>query len=178
MSTFRLFAIAFGLIVSLSFNAWSAAGVGGNGSHHNNTPPPKDDKDPKWPGESYDDAKKSEKPVLLIVRDEKEKIHRTNKKIQDLLDDSGVKAEVSKFSKVEVTESDTHGWKDALGGAFPTTGDERLLVIAFKNHQPTVIQMFGQDQAGMHPDALLAAMQTAEKVQEANKVAEKPADKK
>jgi MarR-like DNA-binding transcriptional regulator SgrR of sgrS sRNA len=168
-----LFSFALAALMTLSSNAWSAAGAGvgnGNGGHK---PPPKDDKDPKWPVVSFTDAAKSEKPVLLLVRDEKEKVHRTNKKIQDMLDDAGVKAEVSKFSKDEVGESDTHGWKDGLGASFPTTGDERLLVIGFKNHQPVMVQMFGQDQAGMKPDALLAAMQTAEKMRDSDKVAEK-----
>ena len=65
-----------------------------------NTPPPKDDKDIKWVATSFDDAKKSGKPVLLIVRNEKEKTHPTNKKLKDLFDDSrGVKTELSSSPK-------------------------------------------------------------------------------
>jgi len=165
----RFLTVLLGLALSLSFNAWSAAGVPSG----KNTPPPKDEKDFKWAATAFDDAKKSEKPVLLLVRSEKDKTHPTVKKLKDLLDDAGVKAELSKFTKAEVSMTDTHGWKDGLGAAFPMQGDERLLVIAFQDHKPTVIQMFGQDQASMKPDVLLAALEAAEKVKDANKVADK-----
>lgn len=164
MRNARLLAIVTGLTLALSFNAFSAAPATGK-----NSPPPKDEKDFKWTATAFEDAKKSGKPVLLIVRSEKDKTHPTVKKLKDLLDDAGVKAELSNFAKAEVTMTDTHGWKDGLGAAFPTQGDERLLVIAFKDHVPTVIQTFGQDQASMKPDVLLAALQTAEKVKGADK---------
>ena len=69
--------------------------------------------------------------------------------------------------------TDTHGWKDALAAAFPLQGDERLLIIVFKDSQPNVLQMFGQDQATMKADTLVTALQAAEKAQDANKAVAK-----
>src|SRR5579864_2801090 len=88
--------------VSLSFSGW-AAGLGGglgNGNHGNNNNQ-KPDKDPNWASTSFDDAKKAAKPVLLLVRNDKEKQHHSQKLLLEILDDAGVKAEIPKFTKAE-----------------------------------------------------------------------------
>lgn len=141
----------------------------GNNGYGNNGYVQQDTKDTlNWPATKFEDAKSSGKPVLLLVKDENDHLHRALKDIEKMVDDAGVKGKLGEFNLIEVTHGGNAGWKDALGQL--PIGDTRLVVIGWDfNKRPVTLDTLGQDKLRTNAQTLLSDIALAERLIQKNK---------
>jgi len=172
---FALVAALFFAVHGLCFGM-AGGGIGngnglgnGNNNGNNNNYRQEDTKDTlNWPATKYEDAKTKERPVLLLVKDENDHLHRALKDLEKVLDDSDVKKKLSDYNLIEITHGAAAGWKEALGQL--PIGDTRLVVIGWSyEKRPVAIDTLGQDKLRTTAQVLLNDMATIDKLIQKNK---------